>query len=137
MYKNFGMICASSHGRYIMMHFEDFFSESHLSSLPADYYNAPLLAQTTYKIFYRAFIDDNTFTSTDWIEFKTKQESGLSGGAIAGILIACHILIALVACAYVFYKKRKSTKEEIPTSAGIITNIGIKGEFHSMGESRF
>ena len=84
----------------------------HICLFTSDYYNAPLLAESTYKAFYRAFIDDIHFTSTDWIEFKTKEEPGLSGGAIAGIVIGCLILVALVAFALVFYKRRNEPEEE-------------------------
>ena len=71
-----------------------------------------MLAESTYKAFYRALIDDITFTSTDWIEFKTKEEPGLSGGAIAGIVIGCLIFVAFVAFALVFYKRRNESEVE-------------------------
>jgi len=79
-----------------------------------DYHNRPLEENSNYRAFLRAFIDDNTFSSTPWFDFKTsKKDTGLSGGAIAGIVIG--VILAIVLVAFIaFYLKRRSQDYEQP-----------------------
>ena len=81
--------------------------------LSIEYYNQPLEESTQYQAFFRGFIDESKFSSTDWFSFKTteKPSTGLSAGAIAGICVSI-ILIIFLAAVIAFYLKRRHREEE-------------------------
>ena len=68
---------------------------------------------TDYSAFFRAFINENKFSSTNWFSFKTsKKSTGLSGGAIAGIVVGVILFIALAALIAFFVVRRRSEEDE-------------------------
>ncbi|XP_065070051.1 receptor-type tyrosine-protein phosphatase S-like isoform X2 [Rhopilema esculentum] len=80
-----------------------------------EYYNAPLEAGTEYKAFFRAYINDLEFRSTNWLEFKTTaKDEGLSAGAIAGIVIGCLLALFLVAVfVFRYMRNREDEKDNV------------------------
>lgn len=67
---------------------------------------------TDYSAFFRAFINENQFSSTNWFSFKTSEKPGLSGGAIAGIVVGVILFIALAALIVFFVVRRRSEEDE-------------------------
>ena len=87
--------------------------------LPIGYYNQPLEENTQYQAFLRAFVDDNKFSSTDWVSFKTpeKGSTGLSSGAAAAISVSFILLLALaVIIAYYVKRRNEEDKEYVVNS---------------------
>lgn len=78
-----------------------------------EYYNQPLEANTNYRAFLRGFITSTKYSSTNWIDFKTKEkDTGLGAGAIVGIVFGVILFIALIAAIGYFVKKRIDDEEK-------------------------
>eukprot|EP00794_Sanderia_malayensis_P008073 gene8073-8937_t len=92
-----------------------------------EFENVPLDLDSYYSAFFRGYVTDTVFISSPWLPpFRTLPkpgDTGLSGGAVAGIVIGVLLLFALVFFGVFLYKRRitrtddKGGSEEIKITA--------------------
>ena len=68
---------------------------------------------------------DDTYYNTGINNFKTKKGSGLSGGAIAGIVIACVAVLAII-IGIIAYARTKAAASPVDVGSSFATNANIK-----------